>query len=777
MNQKLTRWMAVAALAIAGAYPFVDHRVRAVGPTNVEVAEVETLKTQAFQALRSGDFSAGNNLLDKAAKLSTDPVVTRMHDWTNQFEGQIKVFDGERHTAYEKAVENVKKVLDKGHPDAALDFANRAQLLSDDKKGFSSLPWVRSLIDEGVKRVAGYEASGEWYRAMLVYTDLAAIEPASKDWKEKLKFVTRRVRLLAIYVPEDLKKIQDDVSTERDAVEAIVSPTTLPTTKPSDQAKNENFKADWHDTLKGVQMSMLVSSVHQAFNDYYRDVTYKGLMLGGLSGVDAVINTKGLEKTFPSLADANKRAEFQKYLDHWTKLASNATADNEEDLMNQLLTDEKEGLLAANARTLQLPDELLITEFADGSLATLDPFSTLIWPTDVAEFTKATQGEFSGIGVQIQAEENGDLMIVRPLPDGPAIKIGVRAGDVIARINGKSAKGITSDEAVRNITGPTGTTVNITIRTPDGQLRDLTVKRAKIKVESVEGYDRVKASAGNDKWNYYIDPENKIAYLRITGFSGFTVKELHAAIDSMGDDVNGIIIDLRGNPGGLLQAAIGVCDEFLKEGVIVSTHPDRETHNAPTSAHAQDTGDEFTKPLVVLVNQYSASASEIVSGALKDDHRAILVGQRTFGKGSVQQIFPLEGDAILKLTTAHYYLPSGRCIHREENSTEWGVDPDLLVEMTPEQMRTAQEAKMEMETGMAAHDPLPLNPNTGNKTEISPKLSPEILVPATQPSTQPALNAKASPSTQPVHKTLLEADPQLSAALLVLRLEITGAHF
>jgi carboxyl-terminal processing protease len=599
------------------------------------------------------------------------------------------------------------------------------------------------------------------------------VEPASKEWKEKLKFVTRRVRLLAIYADDQLKAIQDKVSKERDAVEAIVSPTTQPATKPAETAANDNFKTDWRDTLKGVRMSMLATSMHEAYGGYYRDVTYKGLMQGGLAGVDAVINTRGLEKTFPSLANEAKRKEFQKYLDDWKTVVNAATADNEEDLINSLLSsDDKDGLLAANARTVQLPEAVLITEFSDGAMATLDPFSSLIWPTDVAEFTKATQGEFSGIGIQIQPEDNGDLRVVRPLPDSPAMHANIRAGDVIAKINGKSAKGITTDEAVRSITGPTGTTVNLSIRSPDGHIKECTVKRAKIKVESVEGYNRTPG----DKWNYYIDPENRIAYLRITSFSGFTVKELRAAIDGMGDDVNGIIIDLRGNPGGLLQAAIGVCDEFLKSGVIVSTHPDRVTGNSPTAASARDTGDEFTKPLVVLVNQYSASASEIVSGALKDDHRAILVGQRTFGKGSVQQIFPLEGDAILKLTTAHYYLPSGRCIHREENSTEWGVDPDITVEMTPEQMRAAQEAKMELEVAQLPNS-APAEGQDRKMQEMAPALNKAMQDATTQPiGKQVTLIPSTGPTTKPVHKTLLEADPQLSAALLVLRLELTGAH-
>jgi carboxyl-terminal processing protease len=306
--------------------------------------------------------------------------------------------------------------------------------------------------------------------------------------------------------------------------------------------------------------------------------------------------------------------------------------------------------------------------------------------------------------------------------------------------------------------------VNLTVRSPDGTTKTVDVKREKIKVESVEGYTR-KDDDGN--WDYYVDADNKIAYLRITSFSSFTVKELHAALDSMGDDVNGVIIDLRGNPGGLLQAAIGVCNEFLKDGqVVVSTHPDRETHNGPTQAVADDDhGKKFTKPLVVLVNQYSASASEIVSGALKDDHRALLVGQRTFGKGSVQQIFTLEGgDAIIKLTTAHYYLPSGRCIHREENSTEWGVDPDVTVEMTPEQMRAANEARQETEAAPGDYVP---QPSTQPVMVTPPK--------AIQPGANPANPVAQAPATQPAHKTMLEADPQLAAGLLVLRLQLTGA--
>ena len=770
MNQKFTRWITLAALAIAGATPLVTFHAHAADAPALpgDQVAVDQLKAQAYQALKVGNFDAGNDFLAQAAKLSNDPQLAKMHRWTDQFEGQLKGFTDERHKAYEKAVDQVKKLADKGKEDAALDFANRAQLLSDDKKAFHDLSWMKTLIADGIKHGNDYEAAEDWVHATRVYSDLAAVEPSSKDWKEKLKAVTRRGRLLSIYAPDVLKSMQSKDIKERDEVEAILTPTTqpvAPATKPSDPiAENENFKTDWRDTVRGVVMPMLVNAVHDANSEYYRDINYRGIMSGGLTGIDAVINTHGLEKTFPSLADANKRGEFQKFINNWRARIAAADANNEEELVTQLLsTDDKEGMLAANDRTLQLPSEVLISEFADGALATLDPFSNMIWPTEVAEFTKATQGEFSGIGVQILPEENGDLRIVRPLPGSPALKVGIRAADVITRINGKSAKGITSDEAVKHITGPSGTMVNLTVRSPDGLVKDFDVKREKIKVESVEGYTR---KDDDGKWDYYIDSDNKIAYLRITSFSSFTVKELHAAMDSMGDDVNGVIIDLRGNPGGLLQAAIGVCNEFLKEGTIVSTHPDRETHNGPTQAVADNRGRKYTKPLVVLVNQYSASASEIVSGALKDDKRALLVGQRTFGKGSVQQIFTLEGgDAIVKLTTAHYYLPSGRCIHREENSTEWGVDPDVTVEMTPEQMRAAQEARQETEAAPGDYVPTP----TTKPLTVEP---PKVLQPGANPMNPVAQGATTQPVTR---KTLLEADPQLAAGLLVLRLQITGA--
>ncbi len=247
--------------------------------------------------------------------------------------------------------------------------------------------------------------------------------------------------------------------------------------------------------------------------------------------------------------------------------------------------------------------------------------------------------------------------------------------------------------------------------------------------------------------------------MRLTNFTKDTPRELDRAVDQIKENGGkGIILDLRYNPGGLLTAATEVADKFLKEGVIVSTHPDRDTGNPPTVAVAKPDDGDTDLPLVVLVNQYSASASEIVSGALKDQKRALIVGERTFGKGSVQMLFPLaDRTAYLKLTTSHYYLPSGRCIHREENSKEWGVEPDVTVEMTPEQMRAAIDARQDLDILRdAAASPAPAHGDEPKLDETGQKVEEKV---AKKPK-----------------KGLLSSDPQLSAALLLLKLQLAGAQ-
>jgi carboxyl-terminal processing protease len=383
----------------------------------------------------------------------------------------------------------------------------------------------------------------------------------------------------------------------------------------------------------------------------------------------------------------------------------------------------------------------------------------MIWPSDLEEFNKTTQGEFSGVGIQIQSDKDGSLKVVSPLEDSPAYRAGIKAGDLITHIDGKNAKGITLNQAVKKITGIKGTMVTLTVKSPDATVKDYPIRRDIIKVASIKGWMHLPGGG----WEYLVDPENKIGYLRLTNFTKDTSKELDIAIDALNTKgAKAVILDLRYNPGGLLTAATDVSDKFMKDGVIVTTRPDRELGNPPTVATARPDALESDLPLVILVNQYSASASEIVSGALKDQKRALVVGERTFGKGSVQMLFPLNNrEAYLKLTTSHYYLPSGRCIHREENSTEWGVDPDVTVEMTPEQMRAAIDARQDLDVLRDVF----AAPAEGEQEKLNDK------APAAQQKEQPKLDDEKKEK-----KDLLSSDPQLAAAVLLLRLQLAGAE-
>ena len=330
----------------------------------------------------------------------------------------------------------------------------------------------------------------------------------------------------------------------------------------------------------------------------------------------------------------------------------------------------------------------------NGMLGGLDPFSTYVPEDEIDEFNKMTHGKFGGIGIQI-GMRRGMLTVISPLEDTPAYRAGILAGDVILAIEGKSTDGITLNDAVKVLTGKPGTKVTITVRHLTGETEDITITRAMIEVRTVKGFRR----GEDEQWVWMLEADKKIGYIRVSGFVDNTVEELRGALEAMLEDgLKALVLDLRFNPGGQLPVALKMSDLFLDEGVIVQTRG-RITPHWEATATKEGTLPYF--PMVVLVNQFSASASEIVAGALQDHSRAIILGERTFGKGSVQNVIPLEGErAALKLTTSKYYTPSGRNIQHDEEMTdedEWGVMPDIVVPVDAKEYVRVVRARQEAE--------------------------------------------------------------------------------
>ncbi len=305
----------------------------------------------------------------------------------------------------------------------------------------------------------------------------------------------------------------------------------------------------------------------------------------------------------------------------------------------------------------EVTDEELIEAAIRGMLADLDPHSSFLNAKSFKDMRVQTKGEFGGLGIEVTME-SGLVKVVSPIDDTPAFRAGVQAGDLISHLDGEPVLGLTLSQAVERMRGPVNTDLEITVRRGDKKPFEITITRDVIRIRSVRSRT-----------------EDNVGYLRITTFNEQTYSGLEKSVaklkEELGDAIAGYILDLRNNPGGLLDQAIAVSDGFLNQGEIVSTRG-RDPNDAQRfNARAGDLTDGL--PLVVLINGGSASASEIVAGALQDHRRAIILGTTSFGKGSVQTIIPLSGSGAMRLTTARYYTPSGRSIQGT------GIEPDIIV--------------------------------------------------------------------------------------------------
>lgn len=575
------------------------------------------------------------------------------------------------------AVDTVTLVLTEYPLRAALEQVRLAKEISPDPEAFLREPWIAQIESDARTVAQTLQEARDWYRALSFYSALADLHPQSTEYREAVRQVSRHARVISLYAPAEVRRqmagLESTESEDGEPLEAVE--------EPADDTER------WREYVDRVDAKMVKQAIAHLEEGYVDTVDYRKVILGAINAVRTLAEAPELAGTFPGLADEDARRRFLQSLDVQEEIT------NHRDTVRHFhVSMTLDRLLAANQETVQLPAEVLDVEFTDGMLEQLDQFSSMIWPSEWDDFNKQTTGSFFGVGIQIQME-NGAIKVVSPLEDTPAYRAGILAGDLIIAIDGESTRDMDVDDAVKRITGPRGTKVVLTIRRP-GQEEplDMEVMRDEIHIQTVKGWRR----SNGDGWEWMIDPENRIGYIRLTSFTRDTAAELARALQDLREqNVRGLILDLRFNPGGFLRAATQVADEFLSEGTIVST---RGRQQPESEDDANRGGAYLDAPLVVLVNELSASAAEIVGGALKDWDRAIIVGTRSYGKGSVQNLIPIRPEMVyLKLTTAYYYLPNGRCLHRTPESQTWGVEPDVTVAITPEQLRRWLELRRQTE--------------------------------------------------------------------------------
>jgi carboxyl-terminal processing protease len=373
-------------------------------------------------------------------------------------------------------------------------------------------------------------------------------------------------------------------------------------------------------------------------------------------------------------------------------------------------------------------DQELIETAIQGMLTALDPHSSYLNAESFRDMRVQTKGEFGGLGIEVTME-NGYVKVVSPIDDTPAFHAGIEAGDLITHLDSEPVQGLTLNEAVEKMRGPVKSNIVLTIRREGREPFDVSLTRDVVKIASTRSRT-----------------EDTVAYLRVTTFNEQTMSGLESEMakrkTEIGDKLAGYVLDLRNNPGGLLDQAIAVSDAFLEQGEIVSTRGRSKDDVQRYNARPGDLADGL--PIVVLINGGSASASEIVAGALQDHRRAIILGTKSFGKGSVQTIIPLSGNGAMRLTTARYYTPSGRSIQ----ST--GIEPDIMVEQARLEVVSSANQRKEADLRGA------LDNGGGNGA------------PATPPASAPS-DAPSSPTGDSTDPSAVPQDFQLARALDLLR--------
>ena len=680
-----TRTVLLSSLCIGGVV------VAPLGAADTDRPEltIQEWSKLVWESASRGDRARLDAYLDAVPETRQNKQAEGLRAAIEQHNTNLQTARNKRAESLGEARKRMQEHIDAGNISQALTSAVEVQTLSDDQKAILNDADMDQIVRRAKAEVPVSRREGDWLYAYELLFRLDVLYEHTGEFQQELNRVNRRLGLLTYYAPKRLHELRQRQA-ERFGEEPLV-------------AFNPSLTQDWKQRVDGINHRMVKRAIETAADSHIDGGGWRPLLRGALNGMRLVATTPALAETFPTLKNAYK---INAWLDFIDQKQAELTAAPDADLGYWYCARMLDKIAAESEQTINLPKKVIYREFGDGAMRELDKFSEIIWPNKLRRFRQSTKGSFVGVGILIRHDEKRDILVVSPLEGTPAYFAGIKPGDRIAKVNGASTAGWSLNDAVDRITGREGTMVQLSVRR-EGVDEHIVfdIRRNVIKIRSIKGWwKEALTDDGDPVWNWFVDPDTRIGYVRITAFNEDTSSDLKKAWREMQrhGEPNGLIIDLRYNPGGLLTAAVEISNLFVREGVIVSGEskdgtkawPDRraEPNKAVIARHGV--------PTVVLINQGSASASEIVAGCLQAHGAALIIGRRSYGKGSVQTVHPISrSNALLKLTTQYYRLPpnpeqlargeKGDLVHKIPGATDWGVDPDIVVNTTPQEIKAA----------------------------------------------------------------------------------------
>jgi len=729
-------------VSLAAALLFLCASAGAAGPVASASLGHDELWRSGIQLVERGQFAAARETFHKIG--SGVSLADQVRGWLDEYHAELLKRREIDRADFEKYVGYAKARIEREEYDLALGWSLAAIDCIEDRTVLLRSEWFKDLVNRALATADKARNDGEWRDAWSYYAQLGDIYEHEPRYRKLENEMLTHLRLDSLFKDDD----------------------------------------DWKERIEHVRWKDGKKALEHIGLYYVEPPEFKKMAEGGLENLLLLAESKAARERLEGLQRDSDREEFvsrvQARLDQ---------VRNEPTLDRRGATEHfRRVIYDINRQTVQLPEELVVAELMRGALQPLDEFTTIIWPSESDEFDKHTRGDFIGVGISIVKNRvTDDIEVVSPLEGAPAYYAGIQAGDVIHRVDGESLTGFSLTKVVDTITGPEGTPVTLTIRRGEKEL-EFPLVREKIRIRSVKGINRDQVDG--ERWNHWVDEENGIAYIRIANFQSNTQEDVENALSELqAHGLRGLVLDLRWNPGGLLDSAYGISKLFLKKGGnVVSTKGRNRSENQQLDVNADGAYSDL--PIVVLTDESSASASEIVAGAVRDNNQGTVVGTRTFGKFSVQNLIPLgHSTAKLKITTARYYLPSGVSLHREPSSETWGVEPDIPVRLVRWERYNVR--KLRRDADLLGPPKPAANEDQAHSEEVDGP------VPSTEDSESDGpvhkstddnaesqvANAEDSakdelpPLEQPDENNRPEEDPQLEAALLLMRVKLLGSRY